>query len=112
MGLIEKGQPKLSTAEEKFINSCEEQLEEETAEGEAFFDNVSTAEAAVLEMAAFDSGSTLKRPPLIRSGMDHNLQPDEEEEEAATPQQVEICIPDCCDMDADFGEISEAWGDE
>jgi len=76
---------------------------EETAEGEAFFDNAADAEDAVEAIAATE------QPVLMRQGAFGTPA----QQEASLPVAPDIALPDSCNMDLDFGcPSSTDWGDD
>ena len=104
------------------LNAVGEQTLEQTAEGEAFFDNVADAADAVEAIHA------MEQPTLMRQGAfgfaDDASAPLPLRREAASAastacdectldQPPSIPLPDNCDLDADFGEAgTDGWGSE
>ena len=101
--------PQLSNAEQAFIAAqLEKQSQslEETADGEAFFDNVADAEEAVEALAAPE------KPVHARAGTSRTP---ERAVSAPLPETAHgIALPPCCNLAADFGAepSGDGWGSD
>ena len=98
--------------EQNFIDAQidkQSQTLEETAAGEAFFDNVADTEDAVEEIAA------MEQVALVRQGA---FGGGEAGEQAPLPEAAQvpegIALPADCDLDADFGAepSGDGWGSD
>ena len=98
--------------EQNFIGAQidkQSQTLEETAAGEAFFDNVADTEDAVEEIAA------MEQVALVRQGA---FGGGEAGEQAPLPEAAQvpegIALPADCDLDADFGAepSGDGWGSD
>lgn len=112
----------LSTAEQAFIDAQIDKQSQslvETADGEAFFDNVADAEEAVTEIAGQEAS------PLLRQGAFIDREPERDAQPVATrpaffePIPLSACggaccpLPASCDLAADFGGKSgDGWGSD
>ena len=83
MGIFGNPECVPNAEEQKFLTRASEQTEEETAEGEAFFDNDADVEEAVVEISASEIAATA------------------------------MALPAACNLDADFGEAgADGWGSD
>jgi len=99
---------RLSLAEQAFIDAQLEkqsQTLEETASGEAFFDNVADAEEAVEALACTE------QPTLVRQGAKGSAGGASADLPVPAPG---IALPEGCDLNADFGAepSGDGWGSD